>query len=138
MSETGFRDLFIELPRAVFDALRAIGEGAVAKAGGVADMSGMAPAVKAAYAYQPPLWASAWLWGRLAARYGAEAVEMRRYPQQLMVEMAIRPRCGHPAYSAIDERSLHVAPMSDLLDVIDEAYDRAERGCYCMARSWHA
>lgn len=125
MSGAPFRDLFVELPRALFETLQGIGEAAIKKAG-----TPPSPGPLAA-AWKPPWWRTEWLWRRLAERWGITALEIGRNATMQTVYLAFRRRCGHCGRGELDERALAIA-NSNGLDALDRAFDDAERECYCM------
>lgn len=128
-----FRDLFVELPRAVFETLQAIGEQAVRGAGGVADMNSSAFLFKSAYA--PPRqnpWLTDFAARALAQRYGFRELELRRAAHaNEVIGYAIRS-CGHRASFRVSEIALAIGVRAEVIDVFDAAADAAERECCCM------
>ena len=133
MSETGFRDLFIELPRAVFDALQAIGEGAVAKAGGVADMSSMAYAMKTAY--RPTRVRATDCVDALMRRYGWVKAETRMMASLAETYIIAELECGHRMLYELDDRELLLcASPAEEIKIIDRVIDRKPRRCSCVMR----
>lgn len=125
MSEvTPFRELFVELPRAVFETLQAIGEAMVVK-----QREFQSPRVPA---YRQPWWLSVSIGRLLAHRWNVAEVWLSRREDRNAIQVDARRYCGHLARGELDERRLHLAAMSECVTALDEAFDSSERSCQCM------
>lgn len=129
-AETGFRDLFVELPLAVFEALQGIGEAAVHEA------------QRKQTERQVRLSALCSPYGELlqyAVRtigYGLGWCETAVYRSDMTTALTVRVRlgCGHVHRFEIDELRLAFAPNKSAC-VIDAVYEHAdERSCCCIPR----
>ena len=121
-TEQGFRELFVELPRQLFDVLKGIGEQAVREA--------QEPAHDRKPSRSRALVESA---ARIIReRYGWIDCRASRMALQDSYEMAPRLACGHwhrieiPYTRLVANPSMRVA----LLGILDDAAD--ERSCYCV------
>lgn len=128
MTATPFRDLFVELPAAVFEALQAIGEAAVVKAG--------APAV--ARLPRPDrrdsLFTERWI-RRVHERYGWHWAELRRHESTEEMQILAALDCGHLQVYIADRRAVAlVRGPVDEIELLDRIVDRTERGCQCVRR----
>lgn len=122
MSGAPFRDLFVELPAAVFESLQAFAEALLVRA------SEPAPPP----AYKPPWWRTEYVWRRLAARWGVAEVEIRRRAGELRVAIVFRRRCGHGGRGEMNELALVKCDLPGAIAALDRAFDNAERDCCCM------
>jgi hypothetical protein len=128
-----FRELFVELPRAVFESLQAIGEGAVAKAkgsGGSLDHSSMAHMYKTLYGIDADMFES--VKRHICKRYGWHRFEMRRLETCAKTCIVAEFPCGHRRLIEIDDQTFLAAPTS-FVDALDRDAERGRR-CYCVQR----
>jgi hypothetical protein len=130
VSGAPFRDLFVELPRALFAVLQGIGESAVRNT----------PSP-----FQPRREPQLLMFLRNA---GARAVIARRYgwisidepkfaPDDDAVDLVVRRACGHLSRVRLDGRIFEEYRPHAALDELDRRLFRHhERGrrCYCVAR----
>lgn len=123
MTEIGFRDLFVELPRALFDALQAIGEAAVERA---------RPPIAAT---PPPF---AWFDRFVAAlrhHYGwREFLRVECHEAECWRALVVRLSCGHVQRYMLDELAMLRAPSASaaLVDLVCSAIENTERHCQCV------
>lgn len=125
MSGAPFRDLFVELPAAVFESLQAIGEAAVVKA--------QRPAPTKAPP-RPTLFADHHI--RLVlSRYGWRRAETRRIEHEATTYVLAELDCGHGQMYPVDERSILLAgsPAGEI-ELLDRVVERTPRRCYCVRR----
>lgn len=128
-TEHGFRDLFVELPRQLFDALKGIGEQAVREAQRPGTVETVGPMLKMLYATETPS-----INELLRARYGWRRLAISRSAMDASLIVSVKPNCGHPFYFAIDEGRVYASSSMPfaLLDALDE--HSRDRVCYCVPR----
>ncbi len=127
--EAGFRDLFAELPQAVFAALRAIGEQAIEDA-----KRKNAPSV----AYRPsPLetFNTQPISQYLCERYGWSHVMTGRNAVRRQTDIGGKFPCGHWTSYSIPDEVIEDAKTVALLDTFDEMVACGGRDCFCMQRT---
>jgi hypothetical protein len=134
VSEAPFRELFVELPRAVFETLQGIGEEAVRRAGGMEHVLGTL------YPARPPTLldvVQSEAGQALCGRYGWRGFEVRRLADRYETRLVVERSCGHrTACDLWDEVLLAPRTARDALvltDALDE-HDRTGRRCYCVQR----
>jgi hypothetical protein len=119
-----FRELFAELPRAVFETLQAIGEEAVARA-------------KPLYA-QPtpaPIWRSGWFCAAMRSRYGWPHLVINLSVVREETEWHALLPCRHLFVMFVDAPTfVAMRALQDLVGAIDRIVEQTERRCYCVAR----
>lgn len=125
MTETSFRDLFVELPRAVFESLQAIGEAAVTRA--------------QATTVTPPRSTFGWLasTGRVLAEYYGwlEVIRTERDPLDHYITLVVRLDCLHAQRYRFDELSmLRAGTQASMIDLVCEVIEHTERHCQCVQR----
>lgn len=132
MTAAPFRELFVELPRALFESLQAIGEAAVERAKG--DTTSLLKDLYPA----PRLW---FAWLEPAARalgefYGwREVIRTERDPLDHYITLVVRLGCGHRQRYRIDELSmLRADHAASRIDLICDIIERTERPCQCVQR----
>lgn len=120
------RELFVELPLAVFETLQAIGEAMIAKQREF--QSPRAPA------YHQPWYLTEPIAKALANRWNVAEVRLVRRADRDAIQVETRRRCGHLTRGVIDERVLHLAvlPSTECVELPDEVFDSSERSCQCM------
>lgn len=127
-----FRDPFVELPRAVFESLQAIGEGAVARAQRAAHAA-VAPVLRPDR--RASLFSERWI-RRVHERYGWHWAELRRYEDRKEMRVLAGLDCGHMQSYVVDERAVSVARgLVDEIELLDRVVDRTERSCQCVRRA---
>lgn len=123
MTSAPFRDLFVELPRAVFDALQAWGEAVIVKA----QQPAPAPRPRTPTALDRTT--------LLAWRYGWREAESWRNPWDCTTEIVALLQCGHRQRYTIEDRAFLAEPgPAWQLHVIDRVVDNTPRDCYCVLR----
>ena len=128
MSAT-FRDLFVELPLALFETLQGIGEQAVR------DAQPQEP-------YRKPSASSvfisavnnAFLGDWLCERFGWKSVEVWRCAVSRDTEFGVRLHCGHQCSFPISDMSIEGTPTIQIADLIADAWNSSGRACYCVPR----
>lgn len=128
-----FRELFVELPSALFEVLQAIGEEAARRSGGI-DASYMFKRTYGPRTYGANPWLTDFAARALASRYGFRRIEMSRSAANVEVYGRAIQGCGHEARFWVDELALHL-DLSSALEAIDRAVELAGRGCYCVERT---
>lgn len=124
-----FRELFIELPRAVFDALQAIGEGAIKQAEVQRDVERelSAPARR-------PSTIDAYV-QFVAHRFGWRRAETRRIEHEATTYILAELDCGHGQKYAVDELSVaRCRGPAEEIDLLDRIVEDTPRRCYCVER----
>lgn len=120
MSGAPFRELFVELPRAVFETLQGIGEQAVRKASepprrstfGTIELNDAAQMI--------------------CRRYGWRNCEVVRCAASRDFEIGVRLLCGHQLRYVIDDYAL--ASAAHTIDAIDSAVQENPRFCHCVPK----
>jgi hypothetical protein len=122
-----FRDLFSELPRALFDALKGIGEEAVRKAQPPIVHRG--PSVASQLNDEPIV-------GYLCQRFGWKSVEVWRHAASRQTGFGGRLLCGHRFAFDISDSTIEDAHPLRVIDLIDRVWTsvRRVRSCYCVQR----
>ena len=125
--EALFRELFIELPRAVFDALQAIGEGAIKQAEVQRDAR-----AASAISYRSPSAVEAYVrWAM--RRFGWRRAETRRIAHEAMTYIVVELRCGHGQKYDVDEASImRCRGAAEEIDLLDGIVENTPRRCYCV------
>jgi hypothetical protein len=126
MSGAPFRDLFVELPLAVFEALQAIGEGAAAKAGGGSlDTTSLAPTFKSSYPSNLSFLHDVGIGALLCQRYDWAKCAISRSAVEPAVDFRVTFLCGHRRRFSIDEMKLEVDvhQATALIDALDVEAD---------------
>lgn len=127
MTETGFRDLFAELPRALFESLQAIGEAAVERA----SASTLTTAIPPPFEWLEKL-------GRLMCEFYGwrefRRVEVNQLEQERV--LVVRLDCRHIQRYRLDEFSLLRAPAmsAGLVDLVCSTIESTPRACQCVQR----
>jgi len=127
VSGAPFRDLFVELPAAVFEAMRDLGEAFEAAV--------VAQAAAVAQVAQPTVRPERRHIQLVSARYGWRAVELVRHEARLELQIVAELECGHRQCYTIDELAIVRAhnPVAEI-ELLDHVVDRTERGCQCVLR----
>lgn len=132
-----FRELFAELPRALFESLQAIDWDAAAAAHrghGVRRPDALAHSFKSDYRPTPRLVSQDYV-RHVFARYGWTDAEVRRCPAITQTELIAWLACGHRVVYRIDEIELHrTANAQGELALLDRLVDREPRRCCCVPR----
>lgn len=118
-----FRDLFVELPRAVFDALHAWGEAAIVKA--------QAPVPVAPFRIGPPTALS--YPTILSARYGWRQCDSWRVEYECRTTIEAVLNCGHRQRYYVTDHLAANGPH-DQIAIIDRVVDNTPRDCCCVQR----
>lgn len=130
MTGAPFRDLFVELPRAVFESLQAIGGGAIARA---------REQTHAAVAPPPRRRASLFEERHIRlvlARYGWRSAGLIRRETVSELQISALLDCGHRQSYRVDEIAiLRACNPVDELELLDRVVDRTERICQCVRRA---
>lgn len=134
MSDTTFRELFIELPRAVFETLQGIGEAAVRAAEPVPSTSTAFVRPSAVSLLLNSFEEGSSLNAHMAERLGWRKFTLMRSAMREEIEVRAVRWCGHRVKGFIDEMGLHASPFApgaflDALAGISEC-----RWCTCMRR----
>ena len=124
-----FRDLFVELPRQLFETLQGIGEQAVRNA--QAPKPRQRPSVASTFISATN---NAFLGDWLCERFGWKRVEVWRDARNCDVVFMVKHHCGHVYEFPISEFSLETTPTIQIADLIASVYAREGRGCYCVQR----
>lgn len=130
MTPHPFRDLFVELPRAVFETLQAIGEAAVEKARRTPlTLATMSHVLKTAYRRHPVFDSIA----ILCRRHGWRRCVSTRRAATAEIEVAVTRGCGHTSRLIVDEVAMAAVPdAADHLSRLFEGHDQRGRGCFCV------
>lgn len=121
-----FRELFVELPAALFDALKGIGEAAVQKAQqSVTEHRPHLPTMRDAMA------SSAAVARALCDRFGWRHYELSRSPMHCETDLFVRRLCGHRDQFALDDRLFHLGP-DEVIDALEDL--NTKRRCFCVPR----
>jgi hypothetical protein len=131
-----FRELFVELPTAVFETLRAIGEGAVEKArtGDYAYMFKTHYVPRPAPARRASLFESRHT-RLIAHRYGWIDAELRKMIDRDSLQLGVILNCGHLQRYEVNELSiLRCSSAADEVALLDSVVDGTLRGCSCVQR----
>jgi hypothetical protein len=123
-----FRELFSELPTALFDLLKGIGEEAVRKA--------QPPPLH----HRPSITSQlsgpindAWLGDYLCERLGCKRISTFRAADRRELEFAVCMLCGHKRQFAISECALE-DPIATMYSDMIESACRGSKRCYCVER----
>ena len=134
MSGAPFRDLFAEIPAALFDALKGMGEAAIVDA-----QRREAAYVKRGSTFWYVNDHDGYLARTLCEMFGWKNVEISRAAASATIEIAARYHCRHVKRIELPEAALveyHVALMDALMDALYEAHDQG-RPCCCIPREHH-
>lgn len=133
-----FRELFVELPRAVFEVLRGIGEEALRGAGGVANMDSAADMFKAAYAPRPQrssLFSHRCIRLVLQRYNNWTHAEIERAVDEDALDLVVFPECPHwQRYRFHASEIAACRGPEDEIDLLDRVVGSTERRCYCVQR----
>jgi hypothetical protein len=124
-----FRDLFVELPRALFDALQGIGEQAVRNA--QKPTPHHRPSIASTFTDATN---GKWLADWLCERFGWTHVEVWRSAADRNVMFMVGMGCGHNTEFSVSEMLLESIPQTGIADLISDCWDHADRGCFCVQR----
>lgn len=132
VSDTVFREMFVELPRAVLEALQGIGEQAVRKA-----QAYKAPEQTRS---RTPTLADLFthVAGILRERYGWRRAVCVRLADRCSYEITALLSCGHLHRIEIEEELfLHARGGADAADALFDRLDRVrrQRSCTCIPRA---
>lgn len=121
LGSSPFRDLFVELPRAVFDALHAWGEAVIVKA--------QQPEPR-----RPSLFAGKCI-NVVLARYNWRRAETRRIEHECTTYVLAELDCGHGMMYPISDQTIALADNPyDEIKILDDAIDRTPKRCYCVQK----
>jgi hypothetical protein len=120
-----FRDLFVDLPAALFETLKGIATEAVRRAKVDSYPPGNVERVST-------LFDSAQYGRLLCERYGWLNAEMTRSPYDRTTEIGVRWPCKHSAVIVVQDNVLESA--TDVVDALDHVTARHGRPCQCMQR----
>lgn len=127
MTAAPFRELFVELPRALFESLQAIGEAAVQRA--------------RANAGGPKSPHSSFDWLNKAARvlayhYGwFEVIRIEREMLDHYSTLVVRLDCMHAQRYRFDELAMLLAAnQADVANLVCNIIETTEQNCYCVQR----
>jgi hypothetical protein len=126
VSETGFRDLFAELPKALFEVLKGIGEESIKQAQARTPQVHRRPGVATTLCSDP-------LVGYLCERLGARNMETWREATSRNTGFSARMLCGHKRTFMLDDSAIEDAKSHLIIDLIEDACAAAKR-CYCVGR----
>ena len=124
-----FRDLFVELPLALFETLQGIGEQAVRNAHPQEPYC--KPSASSAFIDAVN---NAFLGDRLCERFGWKSVEVWRSAVTRDTEFGVSLHCGHRCSFPIPDRLIEATPTIQIADLIADAWDSGGRACYCVPR----
>lgn len=122
MTETGFRDLFVELPAVLFEALRGIGEAAVRQA----QRPAAAPQTRARLSDLDALHRHE---RAICGAFDWIGVQSVHSPRERAILVSARLACGHRVRYSLDECTIAATSLTDALYA---AVDARPRGCYCV------
>jgi hypothetical protein len=123
-----FRDLFVELPSAVIDVLRAIGEQALTAAQRLEVAEFRKSSANARLS-------SAWFLKMLAVYFGWRYVDAERHAHDLTTDLVAVLECGHRVrYKINEELLLRVRSPGDEFDLLEYIVATTPRSCVCMHR----
>lgn len=122
MTADPFRDLFVELPRAVFDAMHAWGEAVIVKA---QTPTPVVPVVRI-----PTVLDRTTL---LSWRYGWRRAETQRVESDRATEISALLECGHWQRYVVTDKIVAFGPPEQI-DIVDRVVDSTPRDCYCVQR----
>lgn len=129
MSEAApFRELFVELPRAIFEALQGMAEVAVHRA----EDAQRAPLSRGQSATETlKVFVAA-----VRDRYGWQRTVVERAPYDAAWLITVKLACGHLHRISIDEHWWHSLSKYDLAPAFVDRLDREadHRSCTCVAR----
>lgn len=122
MTSAPFRDLFVELPRAVFESLHAWGEAVIVKA----QTPPPRPSLRI-----PTVVDRLYL---VCERYGWTEARSQRVAECCQMEIWARRSCCHWQRYLVDDLALRLAghEAAEQLAVLDSIVDRTPRNCYCV------
>jgi hypothetical protein len=123
---TPFRELFVELPRSVFEVLQGVGEVAATRA---LTIQVTPPAPTPWFAALQSITVSE----ALCATYGWARYDVRRLADRRETWLTVEHRCGHRGLVEIEEKRLIAAPdaIEEVLRILDENCARGRR-CFCV------
>lgn len=123
-----FRELFVELPRAVFESLQAVAEAAVVKA--------RLPARRPIATSVPDrLISERAISYVITERYKIQLLSCRRSPIDHLTQIVAQMECGHSVrLDVYDNWLLTYHGVAGVIDVLDLAWRHAERKCSCVLR----
>lgn len=132
MSEAPFRELFVELPRQLFEALQGIGEAAVKKAQAAERPSGVSYLRSTMDVLAGRMFA-----GIMREQFGWHGNDVFLLADRDAFELRTRLSCGHLHRIEFDARSIALAPSSG--QMFEYIFDRLEAGandrlCSCVLR----
>ncbi|MGN6107245.1 MAG: hypothetical protein ACTHU0_19210 [Kofleriaceae bacterium] len=133
MTSAPFRDLFAELPRALFETLRGIGEAAVALAESRASAS--TPGRRSQLSALSEALQTGTLATAICQRYGWSSLEVSRHPSDAALLLCATLPCGHRlGWLRVDEQLLEDAgnPGMVLLRQLDDLARHSPK-CGCAA-----
>lgn len=124
-----FRELFVELPPAVFEALRDIKEG-VAAAPEPSHALSEAPR-------RPPWWESRTLLMAMSERYGWRGANACHRPHDGALDLEALLMCGHTSVVRIDGHTVLLAQRrpDELIDALDRIVADVEQRCSCVRKA---
>lgn len=125
-----FRDLFVELPRAVFEALQGIGEAAVTRA-----TERMRRPIGRRWTAGDVL-REQLVGNHLRSRYGWQSFEAKRLPDRCETRIYVWLGCHHRHVIDLPDQLLeHTGrpAFEAMLDALDREAEQARR-CYCVQR----
>jgi hypothetical protein len=125
VSNAPFRELFVELPRAVLDALKGIGEAAVKAAQPQSTIASSTYKILEAYRHDP-------IADAVCVRYGWRNYEVSRSAMHRTTEFGVRWPCKHSARIDIPDWIIEDG-SGGILDALDRA-ESLGRPCFCMQR----
>jgi len=122
VTDAPYRSLCVELPAALFEALRALGDAAVTQAARPDPLG-----IPARTLAEDQLVAE-----RLMQRYGWRRVASWRQVQRRCTAFAVVLSCGHSASYDLHEVTLRAGEHP--LDALDAMVERTPRNCCCVQR----
>lgn len=128
MGDAPFRELFVELPRALFETLQGIGEAAVAKATTTTTAGQTLGATRMAYDDGA---IARWL----CQRFGWVSVTTQRSPALRETHFCARMPCRHWHVIPVDDQVLYDSMPGAFIDAIDAYQEDYPRSCYCTPRA---
>jgi hypothetical protein len=130
MSGAPFRDLFVELPRALFETIKGIGEHAIRRAQAPGSMAHL---YKQAYPASARVYLASDRYIRLVfERYGWRSATVVRLELGRETEINVKLSCGHRASYVVDEIEQVRTERCDEIALLDRIVDETGTRCSCV------
>lgn len=135
--ETGLRDLFVELPRALFESLQAVAEAKVRRADAAQKVeaktvTNQTRRQRLTILDHLPKFAAA-AFGHLGFRSATSRRREDRYIMEIVAELT----CGHHEVYELTDQAIAVSCGADVarqIAIVERAIAARPRGCQCMFR----